>query len=191
MVTSKKLVHNHSHTQARPHIHTSIYRHIFGHAVKNRAKCIVLLRLFDWRLSTVYIRCLKSAQKHFQLTFSPLCLHFWVSMLAGNPPPDLDVGTLQICFMGLALGETFFPEAQALLPTHIVFPPVYTLSSTLQDIFHHIQVTVCFLAPYHKYTRGRERKSALRYHSDRSADPDGLHSRFSWHWYNPKHVEKL
>lgn len=102
----------------------------------------------------------------WQVTLSSLCTvkldidvgtHYWHVVLDRE-------GILQD-FPSWAMKTPLFSSVQ---------PLSYPLSYLLRDIFRHIQVTVCVLPPYHRYTRGTERESTLICCCDTN-DPDGFH----------------
>lgn len=73
-----------------------------------------------------------------------------------------------------ALGKTFLPEVWEL---HCFALPPLCPPPPIQDIFPHIQVTVCVLPSYHRYTHDTDGESTLICCCDISTDPDGLYLR--------------
>lgn len=77
----------------------------------------------------------------------------WQVTLSCLRSVEIDVGTLSWHAVHLFDTGGIWQDFPIWAMRALLFSPVQPLSSTLQGIFRHIQVTVCVLPPYHRYTR--------------------------------------
>lgn len=112
----------------------------------------------------------------FHLPFlNPALVRWQVNLSSlGTVKLDIDVGTQYWHAVLLFDREGILQDFPSWTIKTPLFSSVQPLSYLLRDIFRHIQVTVCVLPRYHRYSRSTERESTLMCCCNTN-DPDGLH----------------